>query len=185
MEDKALTAALARNLDAAFEQVVLEYQDRLYRFALRLSGCRHDAEEIAQDAFVRAHQALTEYSSERVKALSLRPWLYQITVNVFRNRARRKRHDLVSMDGDQRMAPEREQPERAFELSELGRELAAVLVSLPRGHREAVTLRHIEDLSYPEIAAVLDQPQGTVKANVHRGLAAMHKRMSEHKRGAT
>jgi RNA polymerase sigma-70 factor (ECF subfamily) len=87
------------------------------------------------------------------------------------------------MDGDGRMASDYEQPERAFELSELGRELAIILAGLPKRHREAVALRHIEGLSYPEIAAVLDQPQGTVKANVHRGLAAMHKSMSEQKRG--
>ncbi len=181
MEDRALSAALSRNLDAAFEQLVLEYQDRLYRFGLRLTGCRNDAEEIVQDAFVRAHQALTGYSAQRLRDMSLRPWLYQITVNVFRNRVRRRQLPLVVLDGDPRAASETEQPERAIELSELAQELSALLASLPPRHREAVALRHIECLSYPEIALVLDQPEGTVKANVHRGLATLRKALDEQK----
>jgi RNA polymerase sigma-70 factor (ECF subfamily) len=181
MDDQALSAALARNLDAAFEQVVLQYQHRLYRFGLRLSGCRSDAEEIVQDAFVRAHQALKGYSPERVRSISLKPWLYQITVNVFRNRIRRRQLQLIAIDVDPRVAGDSEQPERALELSELARGLSALLASLPPRHREAVALRHIEGLSYPEMAVILDQPEGTVKANVHRGLAALHKALNEQK----
>ena len=92
-------AALAEDLDGQFELLVRTYQDRLYSFALRLSRSREDAEEIAQDAFVRAYRALKTYAPERIAALSLRAWLYQIALNVTRNRFRRRRPVHVSLEG--------------------------------------------------------------------------------------
>src|SRR5450432_2399213 len=99
-----LPAALANDLDGHFEALVLAFQDRLYGFALRFCANREDAEEIAQDAFVRAYRALQKYPPDRIRSLSLRAWLYQIALNVARNRFRRKRHRLVSLD-ERRAAP--------------------------------------------------------------------------------
>jgi RNA polymerase sigma-70 factor (ECF subfamily) len=70
-----LSRALADDLDDNFERLVLTYQDRVFAFALRLTGNPSDAEEVAQDAFVRAYRALARYPSERVATLALRPWL--------------------------------------------------------------------------------------------------------------
>ena len=179
MTDKDLSAALAANLDAAFEQLVLCYQRRLYAFALRMCGSPEDAEEIVQDALVRAYRALKVYPGERVRALALRPWLFQITVNVARNRARVRRPAVLSLqrhDEAEVVEPaddEREQPEIRAEHSERQRELAALVLELPARYRAAVVLRHVDGLSYGEIAGILDQPVGTVKANVHRGVRAL------------
>jgi RNA polymerase sigma-70 factor (ECF subfamily) len=170
-----LPAALAADLDRAFERLVVTYQHRLYGFALRLAGSPGDAEEIAQDAFLRAYRALATYPAERVRALRPRAWLYQITLNVFRNRARAALPREVSLEGDDGApaldiaADHRERPEVAAVAAERRRELAARLSALPRHFRVAVVLRHVEGLSYREIAGVLDQPTGTVKAHVHRG----------------
>jgi len=92
------SADLAADLDAAFEGMVRTFQDRLYSFAHRLCGNREDAEEVAQDAFVRAYRALKTYPAERIRALSLQAWLYRITLNVARNRWRGKRVRLVSLE---------------------------------------------------------------------------------------
>ncbi|MER3459109.1 MAG: RNA polymerase sigma factor, partial [Chloroflexota bacterium] len=86
-----LAAQLATGVDSHFERLVLAYQDRLYAFALRLSANPQDAEEIVQDAFVRAYHALKRYEAERIRTMALKPWLYQIALNVFRNRARTRR----------------------------------------------------------------------------------------------
>src|SRR5262252_8133347 len=91
MTDGPLEAALAADLDGPFERLVPEYQDRLFGFALRLTRSREDAEEIAQDAFVRAYRAMKSYPAERVRSLALRAWLYRITLNVARNHRRRRR----------------------------------------------------------------------------------------------
>src|SRR6202162_888028 len=97
-QEAALEAALAEDLEGCFEKLVREYQDRLYSFAHRLAGNSEDAEEITQDAFVRAYRAMKTYEAERIRALSLKAWLYQITLNVARNLRRRKNHKLVSID---------------------------------------------------------------------------------------
>ena len=179
MNDESLTAALAADLDGSFEALVVAYQDRLYAFGLRLTGSTRDAEEIAQDALVRAYRALRRYPAEQVATLRLRAWLFQVTVNVARNVARARRLPevpLVSEDGTQdaladHAADESEQPEQLAERRAEQDQLAAVVASLPERYRAAVVLRHVQGLSYPEIAAALGQPAGTVKSNVHRGVA--------------
>ncbi len=178
-----LAQNLAQNLDGAFESLVRAYQRRIYGFALRLAGNAADAEEIAQDAFVRAYRALASYPAERIRALALRPWLYQIALNVARNRLRdhasERRASAVSLDArdeDGRalcVEPEDDpagRPEAVALAGERRRELAQRLAGLPVRYRAAVVLRHVEGFSYAEIAELVDQPVGTVKANVHRGV---------------
>jgi RNA polymerase sigma-70 factor, ECF subfamily len=176
-----LTAALATDLDRSFERVVVAYQGRICGFALRLTGNPQDAEEVAQDAFVRAYRALRKFEAERIAALALRPWLYQIALNAARNRARVRRHRTVPLIvGEEAERETRdgvpeppdgatEGPAEFAERAGVGAMLARLVAQLPERYRAAVILRHIEGLSYPEAAAVLGQPVGTVKANVHRG----------------
>lgn len=187
-DEAALLALLARGragLDGAFEPLARVYQDRLFAFALRLCGNRPDAQEVAQDAFVRAYQALASYPPERILALRLRPWLYQITLNVWRNNARsRARHHPPTDSLDQPPSEDRApyepadddasaQPEQAFAQAEQRAELAALVAALPSRYRAAVILRYIEGLSYAEMSQTLEQPIGTIKANVHRGIAQL------------
>ncbi len=168
--------ALADDLAGSFEHLVLSYQDRLYSFALRMAGNREDAEEVTQDAFVRAYRALQGYPPERTRSLMLRPWLYQITLNLSRNRARRRRTALVSLDelasrdGKDLADRDRSGPDELAEQAEQLEILKAGLQALPARYRAAVILRHVEGLSYKEIAVTLGHPVGTVKANVHRGI---------------
>jgi RNA polymerase sigma-70 factor (ECF subfamily) len=193
LRDEELRAALATDLDGSFELLVLAYQQRLYGFAFGLLCSPQDAEEVAQDALVRAYRALEGYPAERVRSLSLRAWLYQIALNVARNRTRGKRLRLVAL-GDPRddegdgpawepEGPGEERPERVYERSERAAELRALLATLPERYREAVVLRHVEGLPYDEMAEALGQPTGTVKSNVHRGVQllrrAMHSKLSE------
>lgn len=173
MNDAPLQAELARRLDHSFELLVLTYEDRLYRFGLRMSGNPQDAEEIAQDAFVRAYHALGGYSAERIRSLAMGAWLYQITLNVFRNRTRRRKVRQVPLDGQLCVKEGEKLPEEIAEDVERRHELAGLLATLPRRQRVAIVLRHIEELSYAEVAAVLEQPVGTVKSHVHRGLQTL------------
>ena len=174
-----LNSAIADNLDGAFESFVIAFQDRIYRFALRYAGNREDAEEIAQDAFVRAYRALQSYPAERRREMNLRPWLYTITLNVARNRVRRKQVisqsiESPSPDADGPMeieaAAAEGQPALMTERRETGNELATAIAALPARYRAPVILRHIEGMTYAEVATTLDQPVGTAKANVHRGI---------------
>jgi RNA polymerase sigma-70 factor (ECF subfamily) len=173
IDEQSLSAYLAVDLDGHFEHLVRTYQDRLYGFALRLTGSRQDAEESTQDAFVRAYRALQGYAEDRRRALRLRPWLYQITLNVVRNRVRRPTLVAVSVDGpvgNGLAARADEQPERLALRTETQSQLACALARLPARYATAVVLRHVQGLTYAEVAEVLDQPVGTTKSDVHRGL---------------
>ncbi|HZS91725.1 MAG TPA: sigma-70 family RNA polymerase sigma factor [Chloroflexota bacterium] len=172
MCDQDLARALAGDLKGNFEQLVLAYQDRLYAFALRLVGNAHDAEEIAQDTFLRAYQALTTYPAERRRDLAPRPWLYRIALNVTRNRRRSGHAPATSLNAD---GPEdrqpidcAESPDAWVERSELSVRLVATLALLPERYRIALLLRHVAGLGYGEMAAALNRPVGTVKSDVHR-----------------
>src|SRR4029077_17118854 len=87
--DDALLVRLAHDLDAAFPALVEEHAGRLYTIAYRYLGMAGDAEEVAQDALVRAYAALGDYEAERIRSLRLRGWLATITMNLARNRRRR------------------------------------------------------------------------------------------------
>lgn len=175
--DVALAARLAKDVDAAFPSLVDAHQDRLYTIALRLLGDRRDAEEVAQDALVRAFRAIQGYPRERIVALRLRPWLASIAVNLARNK--RRRHDerqppnqLEPMldAGFDVMADGRASPAKTADRRETKRELAAALLVLTPAVRAAVVLRHVDGLSVAETAEALGRPEGTVKAQVFRGL---------------
>lgn len=154
--------------ERAFERLVREHQDRIFALSFALTGNRNDAEEVAQDTFLRAYRALCGYPPERVRELKQKPWLNRIAINVVRNRVRGVRPRLVELNGsepDRGSGPEEDLLRRAAI-----DELAARVASLPPKYREAVVLRHVQELSYAEAAEALGQPVGTVKANVHRGL---------------
>jgi RNA polymerase sigma-70 factor (ECF subfamily) len=171
--DKTLAAQLAVDVDGHFEDLVRTYQDRLYGFALRMLASRQDAEESTQDAFVRAYRALQRYPAERRREIHLRPWLYQIVLNVVRNRVRRQTLATVPVDGpvgDGLSAAVAEQPESRTLEAERRDRLALAIAELPTRYGSAIVLRHVHGLSYAEAAEVLDQPVGTIKSDVHRGL---------------
>jgi len=175
--DVALAHRLARDIDAAFPALVTAHQDRLFTIALRLLGERRDAEEVAQDALVRAFRAMHDYPKDRVAALRLRPWLASIAVNLARNRRRRieDRHPPTSLEplvdaGYDPAADGRGSPGTAADRRETQRELAAALLRLTPAVRAAIVLRHVDGLSVREVAEALGRPEGTVKAQVHRGL---------------
>jgi RNA polymerase sigma-70 factor (ECF subfamily) len=171
--EHGLADRLATDLDGHFEHLVQDYQDRLYGFALRLTGSPQDAEESTQDALVRAYRALQGYPEQRRRELNIRPWLYRIVLNVVRNRFRRATLSVVPLDspvGDGLAANHLEQPETVALHAETRQRLARAIVELPPRYATAVILRHVQGLSYAEAAEVLDQPVGTTKSDVHRGV---------------
>jgi RNA polymerase sigma factor (sigma-70 family) len=146
--------------------MVETHQHRIYGFALNLSGNPSDAEEIAQDAFVRAHRALTGYDADRVRELKVSAWLHRIALNVFRNRVRRRLRETVPLESVAEPHANGLGPEDLHDLR-------SAVLALPARYREAVVLRHVQGFNYDEIAEVLGVPAGTAKSNVHRGLAIL------------
>jgi len=179
--DDRLTADLARDLDGSFEALVLAQQDRLYTIALRVLGDPHDAEEAAQDALVQAYRALAEYEPARIRELRLRGWLATIVLNLCRSRVTRRAARgpaPLTMDGEEGSlsapaTPAAHGPSAVVERRDERDRWSVRLAALPLPYRSAVVLRHVDGLSYPEAAAALGRPEGTVKAQVHRGIAML------------
>jgi RNA polymerase sigma-70 factor (ECF subfamily) len=167
--DAALIRRLAADLDAAFPTLVEDQQDRLFTIAVRVLGNRSDAEEAAQDAFVRAYRALAGYPAERIRELRLRPWLTTIVLNVCRNRTRIRRVATTELAFEPAAEPATD-PIASRHARETW---AGLLSSLPPAQRTAIVLRHVDGLSYAEMAEALGRPEGTLKAQVHRGLASL------------
>ena len=189
--EDSLRERIAWDLDGSFEELVRTYQDRLYSYALRLTARREDAEEVAQDAFVKAYRALATYPAERIRGLALRPWLYRITLNTARNRFRGKKLRTVSLDHP--IAPGSDAMwEAADEPGEAARPALRETTRAaghrrrdgrpPDRYRSALQLRYVEGLRLEEVATVLGQPLGTVKSNVHRGINALREALSESRR---
>ena len=161
-----------------FERMVHEHQHRVFALGLALTGNRHDAEEVAQDTFLRAYRALVTYPPDRIRELKQKPWLHRIALNVVRNRVRGVRPRLVELNGSE---PDQAPGPEAGALLKLEIDALAVRVAgLPARYRDAVVLRHVQELTYAEAADALGQPVGTVKSNVHRGLQLLRGDNDDH-----
>jgi RNA polymerase sigma factor (sigma-70 family) len=176
--NELLTLQLADDLDGAFEALVRTHQDRLYSLALRYTNRPADAEDLTQEAFVRAYRALAGYGAARIRALELRGWLTTILLNLCRNHAQRPERRVPNVAVDiadfEKLASEgRHDPEAHAERREAAERWAALVATLPPRYRAAVLLRHLDGLSYQEMTAILGLPEGTLKAQVHRGLALL------------
>lgn len=180
MATEELTQWLARDLDDGFEGLVRAHQHRIFALALGMCGNPHDAEEVAQDTFVRAYRALKRFAPERTRELKLSAWLCRIAMNVGRNRARSRRPELTVLDapdGEGREVAEgRAGPERTAVGRAAVRRLAALVAGLPPAQREAVLLHSVQQMTYAEAASVLNVREVTVRTNVHRGLQALRAR---------
>ena len=199
-DDVALAAALARDLNAGFESLARAWQDRLFAFALRMTGSPSDAEELAQETLVRAWRALSDYTPERRRALRVRSWLFQIVVNLTRNNVRSMRRagtvslDALDASGERDRSDSQDSlaaripdedlagaPEASLERQQRLETLATLLLALPEPHRLAVTLRHIEGMSCGAIAEVTGMPVGTVKSHASRGASELRRAFEREK----
>lgn len=175
-DDDELTHLLAGDVRRHFRSVVEVHQHRLYAFAYRLTGSSGDAEDIVQEAFVRAYVALQTYPSERIQSLKIHSWLYAITLNEFRHHVRGTHLHLVPMDlseGSTVLAIEdiaAERPDLLAEYRERSQELEAAVAMLPERYRLPLTLYYFESFAYQEVADLLEQPLGTVKSAIFRGV---------------
>ncbi|MFF3084880.1 RNA polymerase sigma factor [Streptomyces nojiriensis] len=172
-----LTELLATDLDDGFTELVRTQAGTVRSVLLRLSGSARDADDLGQETFLRAYSALRDYPPERRGQLQPRAWLLAIAANVWRNHVRTLSRRPGVADGIEVTAIELPDgspgPEQLALDGARRARLVAALSGLPDHHRLPVVLRHIGELSYQEVAGILDCPVGTVKAQVSRGLAAL------------
>jgi RNA polymerase sigma-70 factor (ECF subfamily) len=174
--DVPAVAADAPWVPPTWDEVVRTHSARVFRLAYRLTGNRHDAEDLTQDVFVRVFRSLADYTPGTFEG-----WLHRITTNLFLDSVRRKariRFDALPDDAERvpgnTPSPATEIDERLFDP-----DVQRALDALPPEFRAAVVLCDIEGLSYEEIAATLDVKLGTVRSRIHRGRAQLRAALAQ------
>jgi RNA polymerase sigma factor (sigma-70 family) len=159
-----------------WEEIVRDHGSRVFRLAYRLTGNRHDAEDLTQDVFVRVFNSL-----HRFQPGTFEGWLHRITTNLFLDSARRKqkiRFDGLADGAAERLPSAWPTPSEQLTEADLDHDVAAALAALSPEFRAAVVLCDIEGLTYEEIASVLDVKIGTVRSRIHRGRSQLRKALA-------
>lgn len=151
---------------ASWEELVRRHSGQVYRLAYRLTGNTSDADDLAQDVFIRVFRTLHTF-----RPGTFTGWLHRITTNVFIDSARRKqriRFDRLGEATDERLPSAVPAPGQRLDDTDLDHDVAAALAALTPEFRAAIVLYDIEGLSYDEIANALDTKTGTVRSRIHR-----------------
>lgn len=160
----------------SWSEIVETHSDRVFRLALRLTGNRHDAEDLTQEVFVRVFRSLDSYTPGTFEG-----WLHRITTNLFLDQARRRqriRFDALSDERAARLTSSSPSPDAAYSDQRFDDDVEAALAALPPDFRAAVVLCDVEGLSYEEIADILGAKMGTVRSRISRGRAMLRKELA-------
>lgn len=179
-DDESALVAAARNGDArAFEQIVLRYQRPVHRIAYALTRSAADADDLAQETFLRAWKALDRFELGQ----PLHPWLARIATNLafslFRHRKRRPEQSIEPLVEAGRQWGVDDDPAEHAATSERDTHMRAAFAELTEEHQTILTLRVVNDLSYEQISQTLNVPIGTVMSRLSRARAELKRRMQE------
>ncbi|MCK5802849.1 MAG: sigma-70 family RNA polymerase sigma factor [Lentisphaeria bacterium] len=187
-EDRTLVERFKQGDETAFDRLVVKYSGKAYQIAYGVLGNREDAEEVAQDVFLRIHRALPKFRGDS----EFTTWMYRIAMNLARNKYRwnksRGSHVNISIDApiegrDDGPRPGIDLPEKDLSpdertaLDELDKRAREELMNLPELSRQALVLRNIKELSYEAIAELLGCKLGTVKSRIARAREELRKRL--------
>ncbi|MFC1576274.1 sigma-70 family RNA polymerase sigma factor [Candidatus Omnitrophota bacterium] len=185
-EDISLVQAFCNGEKEAFDRLVLKYKDKVFNLCYRFSGNREDADDCAQEAFIKVYRSLTRFRQES----SFSTWLYTITSNTCKNKLAsiRYKEGKIAIRLDKPVSTEegsvtREikghfpDPKRELERKEKGAIIQEAIDTLPQDQKTVVVLRDIEGLSYEEIAEVTGHAIGTVKSKLSRARDVLRMRL--------
>lgn len=183
MDEKLLIQKAAAGDPAAFEELVLRYQTQVYSLALRMVGNETDAQDLAQEAFVRAWRALAsfQFSSQ------FSTWLYRLTSNIcidfLRTQNKRKHISLTVLQDEEAqqwdMPDSKPSPEDHIIASQEREALASAISSLEPEYRQVLILRIVNDCSYQEISQIMGIREGTVKSRLSRAREQLRKKLAQ------
>ncbi|MBK7755012.1 MAG: sigma-70 family RNA polymerase sigma factor [Deltaproteobacteria bacterium] len=185
--DEELVRRFGSGDRSAFSELVRRYQSRVYSLCFRWLRDPAKAEEVAQDVFIALYKSLADFRGES----KLSTWIFRVATNhcknrlVYGNRRREDRHESIDapVGGDddgpvKQYAIDAPGPDASINRAEASKLLQAALDALDEDQREIVLLRDVDDLSYEEIAELLQLPKGTVKSRLHRARAELARRLS-------
>lgn len=181
--DLALVRHVQRGDKGAFDLLVLKYQHKVVKLVMRYVRSPAEAEDIAQEAFIKAYRALPQFRGDS----AFYTWLYRISINTAKNAiASRERspieYDLDLQDGEssweaQSRLRDPDTPEGLVLTEEIRQTVNSAIDQLPEDLRTAIVLRELEGLSYEEIASAMECPVGTVRSRIFRAREAIDRRL--------
>ncbi len=180
-DESSLVDRFKNDEKAAFEELVLKYQDRIYNLCRYMLGNTSDAEDAAQDTFLKAYQKLKDFKPEA----SLYTWLYRIAVNTCLDYKKKPFFESFFTKTDEgeefveEPASDWPSPEKLYESKQVGLALHNSIRKLPPKLRTAIVLKEIEGLSYDEIADILEVSIGTVKSRISRAREELKHRLKK------
>lgn len=183
--DLSLVRRVQRGDKGAFDALVLKYQHKLVKLVMRYVRNPAEAEDIAQEAFIKAYRALPQFRGDS----AFYTWLYRIAINTAKNAVVSRDRSPVEYDLDRSNTDESydmqgrmkdsETPEGLVLTDEIRSTVNAAIDALPDDLRTAIVLRELEGLSYEEIAAAMACPVGTVRSRIFRAREAIDRRLRE------
>lgn len=183
--DLSLVRRVQRGDKGAFDALVLKYQHKLVKLVMRYVRNPAEAEDIAQEAFIKAYRALPQFRGDS----AFYTWLYRIAINTAKNAVVSRDRSPIEYDLDRNSSDESyemqgrmkdpETPEGLVLTDEIRSTVNAAIDALPEDLRTAIVLRELEGLSYEEIATAMDCPVGTVRSRIFRAREAIDKRLRE------
>jgi RNA polymerase sigma-70 factor (ECF subfamily) len=187
LDDRELATFAARGHEPAFRELLVRYERPVFSLVYRMVRDRTLAEDLAQEAFIRAFNAIGSYKT----SYKFSNWILKIANNHTIDHLRKKKLDTVSIDGSPhaRTAEEidrsrvvvearDENPEQFVEHKELGSQIEQAIGGLREEYRTVILLRHVEGYAYDEIAEIMDLPLGTVKTYLHRARAELRESLA-------
>ena len=185
--DLSLVRRVQRGDKGAFDALVLKYQHKLVKLVMRYVRNPAEAEDIAQEAFIKAYRALPQFRGDS----AFYTWLYRIAINTAKNAVVSRDRSPVEYNIDrngtdtdesydmQGRMKDSETPEGLVLTDEIRSTVNAAIEALPEDLRTAIVLRELEGLSYEEIAAAMSCPVGTVRSRIFRAREAIDRRLRE------
>jgi len=177
-QDDAILVEQVRNGNReAFRSIVERYSGLVYHIAYSMCHHPQNAQDAVQEVFYRAYKAIGSYNPQ----WAFKTWLRRITVNYLLDQKKKKNVDAVSMtqedDSVYEFSDRKYDPAQAHYQNERELLLRKAVSELPEKQRMAITLRHFDDLSYEEIAEIMEMPLGTVMTQIHRGRKSLAERL--------
>ena len=183
--DISLVRRVQRGDKGAFDALVLKYQHKVVKLVMRYVRSPAEAEDIAQEAFIKAYRALPQFRGDS----AFYTWLYRIAINTAKNAVVSRDRSPIDFDLDLQNPDESydmhgrlkdsETPEALAMTDEIRATVNSAIDALPEDLRTAIVLRELEGLSYEEIAATMDCPVGTVRSRIFRAREAIDRRLRE------
>lgn len=187
LDDRELATCAARGEEPAFRELLTRYERPVFSLIYRMVRDRTLAEDLAQEAFIRAFNAIDSYKT----SYKFSNWIFKIANNHTIDHLRKRKLDTVSIDGSPHattqdeisqsqvvLESDVENPHEYVEHKELGNQIEKAIGGLREEYRAVILLRHVEGHAYDEIAEILDLPLGTVKTYLHRARGELRKSLA-------